>query len=389
MHIRALKLRDESYGNEWFDEVENHWLYDNLDVNRRWREGWISFDCLLHNPLDNRVYCGITCFNENEIFKAWDRRQREFVDLGYSRIAQRFDAKFHRSLERTSAGNIYAAVALLHCNDKYLQAPGGPVIRYDPLSGEMERFDPPIPHVYIQSIAFDENRRMLYTLCFPPEYLLSWNLDTHETRILALIGSGYSGMTQGENICLDDDGCCWTNWSLTRAWQSNSGPDMHRLAKYDPNRGEMVFFQKGLPWPDGREGFARAEAYFNLGTGCMYASGAGGALYKIDPKTGDAKFLFKAIGEKGRRSRLASMHLGPDGMAYGVTGRDGKCEILRFNPNDESFTLLGPLTDSQTGEAAWQIHDVCITPDGVLYAGENDNPHRSGYLWEVELDKPK
>ena len=36
-------------------------------------------------------------------------------------------------------------------------------------------------------------------------------------------------------------------------------------------------------------------------------------------------------------------------------------------------------------EPAWQIHDVTITPDGVMYAGENDNPRRSGYLWEITL----
>jgi hypothetical protein len=119
----------------------------------------------------------------------------------------------------------------------------------------------------------------------------------------------------------------------------------------------------------------------------MYASGAGGALYRVDPATGDAEFLFRAIGDegRGRRSRLASMALGPDGLAYGVTGRDGECEVLRFDPKAESYELLGAVVDDATGETCWQIHDVCVTPDGVLYAGENDNPYRSGYLWEIHL----
>jgi len=34
---------------------------------------------------------------------------------------------------------------------------------------------------------------------------------------------------------------------------------------------DEVFFQKGLPGPDGRRGYANAEAFFNLGAGCMYA----------------------------------------------------------------------------------------------------------------------
>jgi hypothetical protein len=36
-------------------------------------------------------------------------------------------------------------------------------------------------------------------------------------------------------------------------------------------------------------------------------------------------------------------------------------------------------------DSAWQIHDLCISPDGVIYACENDNPFRSGYLWEIQL----
>ena len=387
MKITALRLQDVDFGNEWKEKTKDRWLYDDYVADPRWRDGWISFDCLLHNPDDDRIYCGITCFNENHIFKAYDRRAGEFVDLGYERVADFYDAKFHRALERTSDGILYAACAQLHCSDKYHEAPGSPIISYKPATNELVRYDPPIPHSYIQCMVLDEKRRKLYGLCLAPEYLFSWHLDTHQTKILSLIGSGYSGSTQCENICLDDDGCCWTNWSLTRAWQSHAGPDMFRLGKYDPERGEMVFFQKGLPWPDGRYGYAKPEAYHNLGMGCMYASGRNGALYRIDPSTGDAEFLFQAIGDegRGRRSRLAALAMGPDGFAYGITGRDGECAILRFNPADETYELIGALKDTDTGVAAWQVHHVCFTPDGTLYVGENDNPSRSSYLWEVKL----
>ena len=33
----------------------------------------------------------------------------------------------------------------------------------------------------------------------------------------------------------------------------------------------------------------------------------------------------------------------------------------------------------------WQVHDVAVTPDGTIYAGENDSPYRSGYLWEIRI----
>lgn len=63
MQIRALKLQDAHYGNEWFDEVLDHWDYDDMRARANWRQGWVSFDSVLHNPVDDRVYLGITSFD--------------------------------------------------------------------------------------------------------------------------------------------------------------------------------------------------------------------------------------------------------------------------------------------------------------------------------------
>ena len=75
--------------------------------------------------------------------------------------------------------------------------------------------------------------------------------------------------------------------------------------------------------------------------------------------------------------------LGPDGAAYGVTGRDGQCEAIRFDPGTEKYELLGPVADGDI--RCWQVHDVAVADDGTSYDGENDNPYRSGYLWEIAL----
>ena len=83
------------------------------------------------------------------------------------------------------------------------------------------------------------------------------------------------------------------------------------------------------------------------------------------------------------RSRLSSLCLGPDGKAYGVTGRDGKCNVICFDPKTEKYKLLGPVVDRDI--YCWQVHDVTVTPDGKIYACENDNPYRSSYLWEIQL----
>jgi hypothetical protein len=62
---------------------------------------------------------------------------------------------------------------------------------------------------------------------------------------------------------------------------------------------------------------------------------------------------------------------------------EGKCEVIRFNPKTEKYDLLGPVSDGD--DKCWQIHDIAVTPDGTIYACENDNPMRSSRLWEITL----
>ena len=384
MRVRALKLRDRAFGDQWREETEDRWDYADYLKDEGWRRDWISFDCLCHEPVTDTVFAGITSFDA-DIFWGWRRRQGEWFDPGFAAIRDPYDAKFHRSLVLDSRdGCMYAAIALLHDVDRFWEAPGGAIVKYNPATGELAKLAIPLPHVYIQAIALDESRDTIYGQTFTPENLISYNFRTGQSRWIGPTSSGF-GMAQGENIALDDAGCVWGCWTVTRAWQSSPGVDQYRFYKYDPEVGRIEYLDRGLPLADGGYGYVKPEGVFNFGTGCLYVSGGGGALYRLDPATGDAEFLFQAVTDegRGRRSRLAAMEMAPDGCAYGVTGRDGECEILRFNPRDESYDLVGGLKDTETGVSAWQVHDVCVTPDGTLYAGENDNPFRSGYLWEV------
>lgn len=380
LKIRSLMLKNSRFDN-WESQVLDHWDYMDFVNQEKWRKDWISFDCAFYNQDDDRVYTGITSFDA-DIFKAYDRKTNKFVDLNYSHIANRFDAKFHRSLVKGTDGCLYAAIALLHDSDRFMEAPGSAIVKYDPKSGTITKMGIPLPHVYVQSMVIDNSRHMLYLCCFAPEKLLSFNLRTGEVCDYGLINSGYGGMAQGENIVLDDTGCVWCNWMLTRAWQMAPGPDVVRFCKIDPNLNKIVFLQKGLPLPDGGHGYAKAEAYFNFHNGYLYASGANGSLFRIDPLSGDAKYLFTPI--KERRSRLAAMTIAPDGYAYGVTGRDGQCELLRFDFKTETYELMGPVID-ENGEPCFQVHDITVTADQTFYACENDNIYRSSRLWEIRI----
>ena len=81
MTIRSIKLRDERYGEQWFEEIEDRWEYVDFKADPRWRRGWISMDCALYDEDADRVYLGITSF-DSDIFKAYDRASGTFVDLG-------------------------------------------------------------------------------------------------------------------------------------------------------------------------------------------------------------------------------------------------------------------------------------------------------------------
>lgn len=380
MRVRAIPWQRAQFGDAWSETIEDRWEYGDFLRDPAWRRQWVSMDSLLYHAPDDRVYLGITSFDA-DIFRAYDRRSDTFVDLGYARVADPFDAKFHRSLVRWEKdGCLYGAIALLHDIDRYHDAPGGAIVRYDPASGALEKIGIPLPHVYIQSICLDSTRGVLYGQTFTPERMIRFDLTTREATDLGPISSGF-GMAQGENIELDEAGCAWCGWSVTRAWQNEPGVDSHRLCKFDPEAGRIRYFNAGLPRPDGAYGTVKVEGLFLLAPGRLYASGANGSLFRIDQDSGKGKYLGTPIPD--RRSRLTTLRIGPDGAAYGVTGRDGRCEVIRFDWTAERWELLGPVTDGD--EACWQVHDVAISADGVLYAGENDHPRRSGYLWEIVL----
>jgi hypothetical protein len=44
--------------------------------------------------------------------------------------------------------------------------------------------------------------------------------------------------------------------------------------------------------------------------------------------------------------------------------------VSRFAPRTETYELLGRVADGDL--ACWEIHDVTVTTDGMLYAGEDE-----------------
>ena len=93
MHVRAHRLRDHDFGDQWTAEIEDRWEYADFLADAHWRKDWISFDCLCYDEVTDTVYCGITSFDA-DIFWGWSRRDERWVDCGYGRVRDRYDAKF-------------------------------------------------------------------------------------------------------------------------------------------------------------------------------------------------------------------------------------------------------------------------------------------------------
>jgi streptogramin lyase len=186
-------------------------------------------------------------------------------------------------------------------------------------------------------------------------------------------------MGQSEALAIDRQGTVWGTWNVTRAWLNTPGNDQFRLWNYHPDHGRIKFLDYGLPTQSGRNGFAHADGVHAGPDGAIYMGTAEGLLCRIDPDDHSVSL----IGKPGPHRRLAAMANGPDGMLYGAAGRDGAATLFRFDPASCTLEDLGLIYDPVLQERAYQLHDMAIAADGTIYAGENDVPYRSGYLWEI------
>jgi len=376
--VKAIILKNVRFTN-WDSEVRGKkWDYDEFLENEDYRTGWISFDSLLYDRENNLIYCGLATF-DTDILYVYDRNLRKFISLGYSKIADKFDAKFHRSLQMDNDGNIYGAIALFHNLDRQYEAPGGSLVKYNPKTKEITKLAIPIPHAYIQCTAFDKERKIIYGFTFNPEKMFRYDLSTGETKDLGFIGNNFQ-ICHPHIPAIDDEGNCWGTWGVTRAWDDNPGIDAIRLLKYNPEEDKITWFRHSLP-KISSDDYGAVDSMLNGKDGYIYIGTTAGALIRLNPKTIKTELLGKPCPER----RLSGLAIGPDGLLYGAGGDNGKARIFSYDRKKNKFYDLGPIFDRNLGENAVKIHDIVVTDDLVVYAGENDNHYRSSYLWECKV----
>lgn len=375
MEVTAHVLTNIEYGN--FYEQFNGFGFNDFKSHPEAFHKWVAFTTVMYCPDDNLIHCGLTRF-DNDILYTFDRENQTFKSLCFQDVAEPYDVKIHRSLVMNNDGFIYGATALLHDIDENMKAPGGKIFRYRPYGKDLEILCTPIPHSYIQSIALDQTRQMLYGFTFVPERFFSYSIKTGEVKDFGPVGSG-----QAHRPCIDDNGCVWGTWGsyYSRDLLPTEGNAI-KLLKYDPQDDNITFFPYGLKGPD-CESQDTIDELINGLDGYIYIGTHQGCLYRLEPKNAEVEFLGKPF---WHQRRISGLTMDKQGLIYGAAGDRDCARLFTFDRDKKQFTELGVVYDHIKNQPAEKIHCLTITDDNVLFGGEIDNLHRASYLWECKLE---
>ena len=350
----------------------------------------ISFVSLHYHEPDGLLYCGLTSFS-NQILITFDPKTKKFHDLEYQNrdFCERYDVKIHRSFEPDGQGNILFAIAGLHDIKTNPDAPGGRIFRLNPKNGDIDVIARPVPRDYIQTIAYDAPRQIVYGNCYPNHNTFYYDIAAGKTIYPAEpIGA--------HKLRCDNQGNLW-ELSTTRTRPIHhvgdvdlkvmercfkiSG-DIQRLYTFNPDDG-YDYLDEGFPLVSGsRQNLSNG---IDVGDGGMYLSTSHGGLYRVDKKSREVEEIAFHLG--GRLEGLA--YDAERGLLFCGGGTFYLTNVFVVDiEKRKRITPYFPVADVETGDRCIIVHAMqVVKQDGayLAYTGETDNPNRSGYLWESEI----
>ena len=399
--VRAHKLRDYQLSG-WKEKICGRWSYKDLVNDPSWFKGWISFDSVTWNPRDRKLYCGLNSL-DGDILYRFDPGTEQFESLNTLRWADKFDSKIHRTLlQNPQDGCFYFGTSLLHDANQQHEAPGGKLVRYNPSTDHYDVLGIPAPHLYLQSIAADWKRGVLYAFTYPSESLLRFDLPTGKSRTLAYIGNAQM-FSQPHNAVVDKDGYLWGTYAETRAWDEVTGRYPIRLFKYHPDQDRFTWFEHGLsrladkeqlvsdpPKPTGvqrelvetrhKEDYGFCDSMLYDGDRYIYAGTTAGVLSRIDTVTAQVTKVAHIMAT----GRFPALAIDSQGVLFGGGGVKGHTQVIRWDPRQDQIYDYGDLVETKTGARIARIHELAVDDQERIYLAENDNHQRSSYLWTIE-----
>ena len=344
-------------------------FFEDYHDNPLFAKEWVSFTWAVTSPVDGLVYCGLCHFN-NDVLYSFDPDSKAFRSLGLERVLDRFDIKVHRSIAIDTDGTLYGGTAQLNDINRYREAAGGKLFRFDPRTGKPEVLGIGLAHNGVQSVVLDSRRRILYGFTWPDEHAFRFDIETRTSTDLGFMG------TQPHSPVLDDEGNLWGIWR--QLW----GPEQNRcgLLRYRPDGDSLEFLRTTLPGLN-RADQGVVDSAINGGDGFLYFGTTTGVLARLDPRTA----LVEYLGHPLSGERIPGLVVGTDGLLYGCGGAAYATRMFRFDRATRLAADLGPIFDEQRKTSCWCTHSLTEARPGRFYVGETDNPDRSGYLWECSL----
>jgi sugar lactone lactonase YvrE len=399
--VKAHILRDYRLEG-WEKEIAGRWSYRDLASHEEWFKGWISFDTVTWNPYDQRLYCGLNSLDGDLLYR-FDPGAQTFESMNTGQWADPFDVKIHRTLLLNPHDRcLYFATSLLHDLDQQHEAKGGKLVKFDPQTGAFSLIGVPAEHLYIQSIAADWEREIIYAFTYPAEAVYRVNLASGESKLVAYLTNA-TMFVQPHNGVVDKEGWLWATCAETRAWDETVGREPVRLFKYHPEGDRFVWFDYGLSRkadqkqlvadpaaPEGigssltetrhRNDFGFCDSMAYDGDRTIYAGTVAGVLARIDTASGKVEKVAN-VTATGRLPALAMK----DGVLYGAGGMNGHTQLIRWDTRTDRIEGYTDLSDPARNEPPARVHDIAIDDEHRIYLAENDNHRRSSFLWEVQL----
>jgi hypothetical protein len=327
-----------------------------------------SFVSMCPWPEGGKLFLGCTNYR-GDVLAEFDLAKRRFRSCGFpeSGLLETHDAKIHKGLTLDQAGRaLYFGTATLSPLHDIIETRGGGLFRYDLARRRFTELARPTKGDFYQATRFDFARRRAYIYTDRSNFVV-YDLGRRKVLRYETMGS------TPHNGCIDDSGGVWGTQS----------PFRHAFFRYDPD-GDKFFFPC-TAFPNAREaagimyaGAGPVDSFVNGGDGFLYAGSALGELYRIDPASGEVRFLGKPFPDK----RLPGLAVGPDGWLYLAGGLARASMLARYHPGEERFEQLGNI-EHPDGTYCHYAHEIAVV-DGAVYVGETDNPRRSGYLWVCE-----
>ena len=329
-----------------------------------------SFVSMRYHPGRKTIFLGCTHRN-GDILVEFNPATNKFKSCGFARsgLYNPNVTKIHKGItlnEKEDA--LYFGTASLSPLSETMGSKGGLLVRYDIKKRKFTRIANPTPGDFHQATCFDFKRGKAYIYTGRGAFAV-YDLKKRKTIRYEVMESC------PHNGCVDDDGGAWGTHS----------PGRQAFFRYNPDRNKFEF-PEGCAFPNAAEaanimyhGAGPVDSIVNGGDGYLYAASALGEVYRIDPRSGEVKFLGKPF----PGIRLPGMYVADDGWIYMCGAKDRASMLARYCRQEKRFEFLGSV-EHKDGTYLNYAHEIVVI-DGVAYIGETDNKRRGGYLWTCEF----